>query len=626
MSQQDSPGTVTAAQPSSVDSACRADEDSRTDLGIDELGDCEPQGFGDVPVPDPAGSGDALAASSSLREKVLPYLVAALLAGFGAYQSILYFGHQPVPNSDFPSFLRVGRELLSFQVPSSFKRAPVVGLLQVGLSYVAPGSHPELTAGWLLNAILHPCSIVLLWLIARRIVGRWADGVALVAAINPWLLHNIRAPIAETTLYFFILVTLYCIFTKSRWRYVVASVATMVRYDAAALILVAFVLDLVQSRDIRQRIRSFGYASAAAVPLAIWVLATVMNLRGEAATHYWKEFGAAGGSFFSVLTHYLGSIWVISVSPLFCAPPSLPEGAAMPFLTCVGIPIFVGFGFGVVHSIAERRWEILGLLIFLLAYVTVHTLHSFVFARACSMIHWMILLIAAYGLRSCWLAISGSVRLSARQRIILQGVAALALALWVIDVASLLPLLASDSVRSISMPYVSMAIAALLIIAGWVCLGMKRPVRDVLVLTLLLLVVVSNQRRLVPVMGNGQEDMEFKLLADWFRDHAEPQDKLVTTYAGIVELFLPDRKTNIMHTAEVKADDPQTFIANCRTRGVTLIAWDSRLGTHPENRYYAYYGLASIAPLAQAQSSGPYELVTQIRAKPGRWINLFRLR
>jgi hypothetical protein len=176
------------------------------------------------------------------------------------------------------------------------------------------------------------------------------------------------------------------------------------------------------------------------------------------------------------------------------------------------------------------------------------------------------------------------------------------------------------------MPYVSMAIAALLIIAGWLCLGMKRPVRDVLVLTLLLLVVVSNQRRLVPVMGNGQEDLEFKLLADWYRDHAGPQDKLVTTYAGILELFLPDRKADIIHMAEVKADDFQTFIANCRRRGVTHIAWDSRLGTHPENRYYAYYGLASVASLAQAQSSGPYELVTQVRANPGRWINLFRLR
>ncbi|MCK4828245.1 hypothetical protein KA005_71610, partial [bacterium] len=88
------------------------------------------------------------------NEKYFEIFIIAVLFAFGIYNSVLYFGHQVVPNPDFNGFIRVGHELLSFQLPSDYKRVPVVGILQVSLSYLVGGKHPELTAGWLLNAIL----------------------------------------------------------------------------------------------------------------------------------------------------------------------------------------------------------------------------------------------------------------------------------------------------------------------------------------------------------------------------------------------------------------------------------------------------------------------------------------
>ena len=55
--------------------------------------------------------------------------IAALLLAFGAYQSILLFGHTPVPHPDMPHFVRVGHELLALEPPGSLKRLPVVGLV-----------------------------------------------------------------------------------------------------------------------------------------------------------------------------------------------------------------------------------------------------------------------------------------------------------------------------------------------------------------------------------------------------------------------------------------------------------------------------------------------------------------
>ena len=63
------------------------------------------------------------------RDKIFDLIVLVLLLAVGTYLSILYFAHQPVPNPDFTAFARLGHELLSFEKPSSFKRAPVFGLL-----------------------------------------------------------------------------------------------------------------------------------------------------------------------------------------------------------------------------------------------------------------------------------------------------------------------------------------------------------------------------------------------------------------------------------------------------------------------------------------------------------------
>jgi len=169
--------------------------------------------------------GDQIQVAEANRERYFELACIALLLVFGIYLSVIYFGHQVVPNSDFPGFVRVAQSLLSFEFPDSFKRPPVLGILQIGLGQVVGGRYPELTGGWLLNAILYPLSILLLYLVGKRIVGRWAVWFALIAGINPWSISMLVQPIVETTLVFFILLTVYLIFCdqngvtwRGRWR------------------------------------------------------------------------------------------------------------------------------------------------------------------------------------------------------------------------------------------------------------------------------------------------------------------------------------------------------------------------------------------------------------------------
>jgi hypothetical protein len=100
-------------------------------------------------------------------QKGIEILTGTVLFAFGVYQSVLYFGHTAVPISDFASVYGAGNALLHFRLPADFKYAPVTGILQNLLMFVSWGSAPDLMSGWLLNAILNPFTVLLLWLVGR---------------------------------------------------------------------------------------------------------------------------------------------------------------------------------------------------------------------------------------------------------------------------------------------------------------------------------------------------------------------------------------------------------------------------------------------------------------------------
>ena len=166
---------------------------------------------------------------SAQAQKYFRLFVIAVLLLFGAYLSVLYFGHKVVPNSDFPDFVAVGKSLLAFDMPKSFKRAPILGILQVTLGKIVGGQHPNLTGGWLLNAIILPLNLVLLYLIAGKILPKAASWFALIATVNPWTIAMLVDPIVETTLVFFILLTILLMLKRSGWCYVFAALTCMVR-------------------------------------------------------------------------------------------------------------------------------------------------------------------------------------------------------------------------------------------------------------------------------------------------------------------------------------------------------------------------------------------------------------
>jgi hypothetical protein len=402
-------------------------------------------------------TGQIRTAESVRKEKYFAVFVAGVLLAFGVYHSILYFGHQVVPNPDFTAFNRVGHELWSFKLPSTYKQAPVLGLLQVPLGYLVGGRHPDLTASWLLNALLHPFNLILLWQVGRKIVGKSALWLAVVVILNPWIINMLTESLVETTLLFFILLTFYFIFKHSRWCYLFASITTMVRYEGAALILAAFVMDMIKHKNKKERIYVFVYSTLACVPFGFWLLGTILHLDTASGNTYFGFFSIT----FKNTTNVLNTLWMVTFNSLFTFPFDDKDSLAV-LMYLSKILAAGSFAFGIFYGLLKRRWNILALLIFFVPYMLVHIFYFFSISRFYTPVCWIVLWISWFGLQSIWFLINKNNRFPKYVIFIAQGILLAITLVWLSRLVGSLPKLTPISRASASVPYVAVGVVALL--------------------------------------------------------------------------------------------------------------------------------------------------------------------
>jgi len=582
----------------------------------------------------PAVLGDLI--DESTKDKYFEIFAIAVLLGFGIYHSILFFGQRPVPSSDFPAFVKTGHELLSFKAPSSFKRAPVLCILVAGLSKFVGGQHPDLTAGWLLNAILHPLNAVLLWLVGRRVVGKAALWISLVAIINPWVIRMLSDPIVEITLLFFVLLTFYFIFKRSRYSYLFASIATMVRYEGAALILAAFVIDMITGKSRKERLMAFAYAAAATLPLAIWLVGTFMRPMGS--THYLRYWGLGKTTYSSegriVLREYITMLWQVGFRGLFM-PVAAAKAAFLKvtasqvqsmkmFFTVSQVLAAVSFVFGAVYGLCKRNWNILAMLILLVPYIVIHAVHAFIYHKFLTTVYWIALLICFFALQSCWKLINKENKRGRWIASVGQGALLVIALIWLIRLWPLLGGLSAVSSISRSIPYVGMGVAILIFFVQLILYGTRKLLRNVTIVCFVCAVIVSNQFALATTVRNCERNSEFAMLADWYIAEALPSQKLICGVPQLLDVCAPRYRDSFVSLSKIKADSPDDFVEKCRQAGITYVVWDTRMGLFPKENSYKQGGYKNITALSNPVSSGAYQFVTQLGHQRG-FVNVFRL-
>jgi hypothetical protein len=189
--------------------------------------------------------------------------------------------------------------------------------------------------------------------------------------------------------------------------------------------------------------------------------------------------------------------------------------------------------------------------------------------------------------------------------------------------------MAQTSRHSASLPYIVLSVAIVFIAIRAYLYHFKFLLADILAITLFAVIVVSNQYPLSQRMGNGDLDIEFKHLTEWYRANAKPGELIVTTMTGNCGIFDPSHKDCYINTASIIADSPEEFATECYRKNITYIAWDSRIGMAKENRYYNLWRIENTDQLEYGESVGPYEYITTLEGSSmyeyPRVIHIYRL-
>lgn len=577
-----------------------------------------------------------------------------ILFVFAAYLAVLYFGHQAVPNSDFPAFVHTARDILHFQLPDSFKRLPGLGILQIALSTVVWGPYPILTAGLLLNAILYPFCGLLLYGIARRFLGKGAFWITLLALVNPWVLRWLVHPIVELPLIFFILLTFYLLFEKGRWAYPAAFAASMIRYEGAILILIVFVWDILQHRSWRQWLAAAGLAFLSGLPVALWILGQILSHGSGRTDDYLSSYQSAAKGGPMMYSKFSGFVWRESIGSYYEIPSGLIEDEdddemdLMPLPTgkfwikaavwasrslfMAGLLAAVGWG------IYKKRWDVLSLAVFAGVYFVLHASRTGTRPRYAVPIAWIVMLICLYGIRSLWDIIQGKGRIPKPVIVGLQLILCVVFVLLALSLVGRITELLPYSPQSKWVPLVALFAAIGFGIIRIIHSKGREVTWTLAAVGLTSFALMGNQVDLLQRVGNGAMDAEFKDLAAWYLNNASPGEKMVTTMPHILSLFAPEKGSRFVHIRWIAGDNPQEFIQDCYKNHITYIAWDSRLGLAMKNAYYKIYKLDRIAFLGPhagpdhrmvmpPKKNGPFELIGTIQNEylPFRFIFIYRL-
>ncbi len=556
--------------------------------------------------------------------------IGTILLAFGIYKAYVLWGAYPIPNPDFPGFIGIGKQLLAGTMPVSFKRAPAVGVMQVLISRILPVANPELTAGWLLNAVLSAFNGVLLYLLGRRFVGHLAGLIAVVVTLNPWVLVAQVDPVAETTMLFFIVLTFVLLARNSRWAYLTASIGSMVRYECSALIAIVFAIDILSHGGWRQRSVASILAILASVPFGVWMWGTYVTWN-PGASHYLRHYGHGtcaldylkylGQSAFQTYFHWpqaLTAQWVQRPESFqklqLIEQTSRAVSLIVLLLACGGTILSLIFGW------VRRNKILLGMWAFILLYLPVHMLRAQTHHRYTVPIAGLLLMLSCTGWKNLMAAVLPR---RALPRALGDTMAILIAAVFLVWLAALLRILPAIDDRFLPGRYLvlsALGAIALIGLVEWLSVRPRSVLRNLAFAAVAAVASVSVQFTAVSVIGGGQR-IEFKKLADWYMANSKPGERLADRYAGTLRLIVPGRRDDFVNaSAELRSETLEQFIQKCYQQNIRYVTWS------PRGSSSAKAGLEAVGKiLSEPRDHGPLQFVERIAVSDRQWINIFRL-
>jgi len=515
-----------------------------------------------------------------------------------------------VPDSDFFDFRAKAMQIKNFDWPDTFKRPPLYPVTIAFFSAIIPGPHSELVAAELIGVLCAFFSLYLVYKIASHFLGKWGFFVAWMWALHPSTVRMAVKPKSEILVTVFILWAFYFFINKNRRAYLVAFLATLVRYEGAVFIAAIGAADFFFRGE---KTKTVFYTIAASAFILIWTLARSGGGQGQSYIHYFDNFSlniefvkALVFSFTGFLPLALYKLWV---------------GIAL---------LFIAFGF--YRLLRLNVHNTLGLLFYSLGFVGMHVIWISVNYDYMVIIMWAPLIAAAAGFLSLGRKIQNNekvVRFSAEKLKVI----------WI--ASSLIFFILFIYLVQKKMPYpqynVNWIILSLFIIPGafflWHIFINRWSVRGFIPLGLAILLGLAfyaNSQTNATMFTIRYSKAEFRRVGEWYEKQYTPGDTLAVAQPVVVAYYTSlDAEQDFLRLTELPELPPEKLHQWLREQGVTYIAWlSSNRLFETDNAWYQWQmehrGWKNIAFLSAGTSQHGFTLIKRIDIGP-RWAFIYKI-
>jgi len=395
------------------------------------------------------------------------------------------------------------------------------------------------------NLLLSIFSTYLLCLISRRFLNR-AVFLPIFFTLNSQFFYLSNQPLVEMTLLATILLTLYLDLKGSRLAYLGAGLASLARYEAALLIPILIIKDLLYEK---RRCSTILLGFLSSIGIGVWMALSILKYGGDVNPYVYRIhlLGFGGVEFLKTM--------VRSLDP------------------AEGLFGFVALSFGLlgVFTILKKFLKsILPTILFLLTYTVIHMIYPFgEVDRFAFPISWILLLFTIKGVE----VILPYLRINPQAGLLRVGSIVLIFCLFLIGFHRLILL------RDLSIgPYIFI-IYSFLIIYLLSCLIKERGWKKVLMTaassSLLIWIAGVHLQASVETMEEARySNATHRVIAEWYSENAKEGDKLLMAMPWFVYYFsdLPLESFALLN--DFKSRDSDSFISELKEKNITHVVWD----------------------------------------------------
>ncbi|HWP91171.1 MAG TPA: hypothetical protein VNN20_03095 [Thermodesulfobacteriota bacterium] len=554
--------------------------------------------------------------------------------------NLYYFNSFLVPDTDFFDFREKAISFTNLTLPNkpeSYQRLPFYSVLMGFLSIFLPVREPILFAAEFINLVSSIASILLIYLISHRFIGKSAFFVALLFAFHPLTTHMTIQPRAEMLTLMLILSGFWLSFEDKYSSYLCGFLAAITRYEGVVFIVSLLIKDVIFSK---RRFLIVLLCLFSALGIIAWV---VLNYRASGHINPYHNYH--GDEIGRNLAGELSS-------------------AAIPYikLKLAGLLNFIPSGFLVrevlgtlaltlgaigFYSFFKKSFRnTLLLFLFLIGHLTIHFIFYALAEQHFFLISWI-----------CYLAIAGGIIYIAKsmQKTLLKSPIShhlrygsptkprFYILVFVLMTASLL-LSSLSTMDSHTFGFWILYILPSILALWFVIISYDSQIPKNRLLIIVLLPVLSF------ILGKNilltQERMEnaaytkseLRLVGEWLSLNINDGEKIVVTVPRVAGYYynlmiasrdiavnrkVPvsgpyvDNHGNFLSLGSFNASSYESFISELKSRGVTYVVWNSHHGKYPQDYYYYKANkIHLISELGDGRDKSNFKLIKTIRVGP----------